>query len=473
MGVRYCETWDTTTEYRVKEDGSLKWTGTEAFIRNHYYRDIYDFNAKYKNDSLIRSELHGTKVGDIHTGCLGLMQSNVADFTSVTVDYPVVETNLSNVQVMWPLYFHIGSLESRKTLSQDKMLINPFDTSITVLIVLASLLTCVLYSICYSAILMGEKNSRTKLTTIKGLSVAPRVIKRYKSKSIKPQIAFSLALCKSIYLLKFIIGQHTVNWEIRNLRYNSFKLIIFFFAVGTLFLSIVYISCISTDLTVVVEGDHMDSYSTVIKNNCKVYFLAAAADADTFSKSPPGTLQYEIWTKHNPVSKKSYLELLDKTFIREIAGHRAVYITTDPTYFSSFFCGVRQTFGGDLAHANPFIFKQPGSLIRGFTAGVGFNLPQHATRIKRSFEHDLINPIFYNLWPYYFRQIYVENKRDYTSCMREQMTKKYREFKQVSLKLLRYQFKLCSSFFVISAVILIVEQFLYLFARRVKQKNKV
>lgn len=467
MGVRYCETWSSSTNYAIdKVTGAVRWSGDEAFIRNYYYSGIFEFNARL-NDSIVNGDGHGLMYEGVFNGCLGLMQRNQSDFTSVSVDYPLSAQNLSVFQVMWSQYFELLSLETAQWMNRGKMFINPFDQSTTVAIVFAVSLMCLVYTLFYSILTSSPVVIRI---------LRPGVI-HVSTRTDTYSTMFLRAFCKSSYLLKFILGKHTINWDRMNSRSKSLRLIVILCTLGTFCFTAIFLSSLSTDLTIRIEGEHLDTYAKLVEKNCSIYLLSENADKSTFARASANTYQHELWTHNRPKSPFKWESFLTPDIFDLIAEKKIVFVASDTLLFRQFFCNCKES-----AHKENYTvrtYRQPESFIRGFAAGIGFNSDKLVIRLKRSFEHDLITPIFTHMWPSEFRKTFLMIKMEkFDACMRgDSESGQKHEFKQVSLHLVRYPLKLCVSlliaaFFVLSIENLLIQRLQWLKRRHFNRINK-
>ena len=433
MGVTFCEAWGPLTSYKITTDGHIHWTGFEGFIRNHYY-SIYDFNT-HNNDSIVRANSHGVKISDdAYDGCIGMMQANKSDFTSTTMDVPISQTNLTQMQVMFRINFFLIYLDQQKTRQKDNILYNPFtlDTSITVLVL--SLLICIVYA-SHFALLHPLVNFRRR--------------KKW------PRKLFSRGLLNSLFFFKFYLRQYSLRWA----KMESSLCFVIFTCLSSI-ISLIYVSSISTGLQVTVKNDFIKTYDQVVKKNLTVFVLSAGADQMHLQKASPGSLQRQIYDHNLHRGIFGYTGLQSNWFLEKMSNKNSIFFISYPPTFLRAFCSVRLKV--NMTQFVPVIFVQEDHTTKAFAVRNGFKGDKLTRRIKRTFESDLINAFYDRLWPYEFRRKFVKDKRSFDSCTNSQISSiNYASFRPISLSALKITQAILTFVFFISFYLFRIECYLH------------
>lgn len=445
MGVRFCEAYSSLTSYKIQENGRIYWDGLEGFLRNHYYNYIYDFNA-LKNDTITRSETNGVKITDQQfNGCLGLMQANLSDFTSPSLELPIYATNLTQLQVMYQLTFSIASLERNSIPQEARIFQNPFDIITNLIILFAPIIVAII-------LILDHITCKKKKKLITKQTTKIKMNKKY----LASLILNSLSVFK-FYLRQFIISRTRINQ-----RSKVSNILILTSVVLSFFVVTIYISSISTDLQVKVKPDFIDSYKKVIDNNLTVFALTTESDQQHLSKAPNDSDKNQIYRNNMYKATFNFNSLRNQSFYDALSSRNSVFFTSYPPYFYRSFCTFRQPY--KLKDYMIAIFEQEGLITKGLAAGIGFKSTKLAMRLKRTFENDLIQPVYSILWPPYYRENFVDpdNRNSYDECMKCDKTMIYDElylFKSIKLINIEPQLKMCVVLIIVSFFLFAMESF--------------
>lgn len=273
MVTRFCHPSDFSQFFKVKSDHSNEFEGVFGDLFNSI---IPPFLRKL-NSTVVINFGHGLGEATDHSGsydgCLGLLQRNQSDVLLRLADYPTDCDHIIQGDIF---------LDTRLMFSQLYHQ-NKKDRKFQILSAIKSLNDVLPYILFYF------------ICAVVVLKCARVIIKMNKS----PQVYFTFG---SQIQMNKVTNQTTLNVFAHAFRFGALRakrvhsrMIFLSLSIFSLVVINIFYSSIKTDLVVVTEPDHWESYEQLMRDRVTPIFIKEMETARYFKSAEAGSPEYKLW----------------------------------------------------------------------------------------------------------------------------------------------------------------------------------
>lgn len=269
MDIRFCHPSDFSEFLKLKNSQTCEFGGVFGPLINSV---ISPFLRKFNLTGVVHSGYGLGEPTDDHgsySGCLGRLQRNESDLLLRLADYPSTGVNISQGEIF---------LDTKLVLSQT-YLQKGADTKFQILSTIRSLDAVAPYILLFFIAVL------IILRSAGALHKRPRV---YTFRPFVPFVYINNCNALNTFAHAFRFGSLRVN------QLHS-RLIFLSLSVFSLIVIHIFYSSIKTDLVVVTEPDHWDSYDDIMRDNIRPVFIEEMDTIQYFKLARAGSVEHKLW----------------------------------------------------------------------------------------------------------------------------------------------------------------------------------